>query len=190
MKGRIKSFLCFSLSAVGVVSIAFSVVLAINNFSESNKAKKQADEVLKQLSVSENIVIENNKSVKTVGEHSYIGILYIPVLQLYLPVMDTFEYSALKISPCCYSGSAETNDLVIAGHNYRSHFGMLNKLKAKDEVFFFTASGQKIKYHVENTEILSPGDVKPMIENDYDLSLFTCTLSGSKRLTVRCTIER
>lgn len=49
---------------------------------------------------------------------AYCGILEIPVLGLELPVRNGWSYPALKQSPCCSSGSAETNDMIIAAHNY------------------------------------------------------------------------
>ncbi|MBO4694073.1 MAG: sortase [Clostridia bacterium] len=187
---RLKFLLYLILSVISLALITLSAFLLTNNFLESEKAKQRSDAILKQLAVEENSLPQEKSDVKTVGKNSYIGILSIPAIQLYLPVTDAFEYKALKSSPCCYSGSVETNNLVIAGHNYMSHFGNLYKLKPQDEVIFFASSGQKIKYHVERIDILSSEEVQTMIDSDYNLSLFTCTLSGKKRITVRCVIER
>ena len=38
--------------------------------------------------------------------YDYIGVLSIPVLDLELPVMDSWSYPQLKLSPCRYEGSA------------------------------------------------------------------------------------
>lgn len=41
-------------------------------------------------------------------------------------------------------------------------------------------------YEVIEIVILSPTDVTAMIESEYDLTLFTCTVGGEYRVTVRC----
>lgn len=42
------------------------------------------------------------------------------------------------------------------------------------------------EYEVVSLEILIPEDVEPMEEGDWDLTLFTCTIGGKTRITVRC----
>ena len=54
--------------------------------------------------------------------YDYIAVLYIPVLELELPVMDQWDYTRLTVAPCRYTGSIYSNDLVIAGHAYEPHF--------------------------------------------------------------------
>ena len=56
---------------------------------------------------------------------SYIGVLDIPALGLSLPVMSQWSYPNLKLAPCRYTGSAYSGNLILAGHNYPSHFGGL-----------------------------------------------------------------
>ena len=38
---------------------------------------------------------------------------------------------------------------------------------------------------MEVIEILGPTDIKEMIENEFDLTLFTCTSDSQNRVTVR-----
>ena len=40
-------------------------------------------------------------------------------------------------------------------------------------------------YKVEVIEVLGPDDVTEMIENDFDLTLYTCTKDNLNRVTVR-----
>ena len=44
--------------------------------------------------------------VQTIGGKDYIGVLTIPSLELELPVISQWDYAALKVAPCRYSGSA------------------------------------------------------------------------------------
>ena len=119
--------------------------------------------------------------------YSYIGYLTFPTLGLELPVMDSWDMVRLRKAPCRYYGSAETRDLVIAAHNYRSSFGQCQKLQIGDEILFTDAAGILHRYLVGEIEIVEPTAVDYMIKSDWDLSLYTCTYSGTQRLTVRCT---
>ena len=116
----------------------------------------------------------------------YIGTLYFPSLQIELPVMSSWSYPNLKKSPCLYSGSVYTGNAVIAAHNYASHFGRLTKLAPGDAVYFTDVDGNLFTYGVVLQEVLEPTAIEEMTAADYDLSLFTCTLGGQSRFTVRC----
>lgn len=124
--------------------------------------------------------------VKEADGQKYIGVLEIPILNLTLPVISEWNYARLKKAPCRYVGSAYMDNLVIAAHNYKTHFGNLKKLNAGDSVIFTDAVGNRFEYEVVLTETLMPRDVKEMKSEEFDLSLFTCTVGGSYRVTVRC----
>lgn len=116
----------------------------------------------------------------------YIGTLQIPVLSLTLPVISEWSYPNLKLAPCRYEGSAYLDNLVIAAHNYKSHFGNLKNLSPGDRVILTDMDGNEFHYEVATIETLKPTAIEDMLSTDYDLSLFTCTLSGNARVTVRC----
>ena len=118
--------------------------------------------------------------------YDYIGYLTFPTLGLELPVMDRWDMVRLKKAPCHYYGSAETGDLVIAAHNYRSSFGQLNHLNIGDEILFTNAAGIVYRYRVGEIEIVQPTAIDYMIHSDWELSLYTCTYGGKQRVTVRC----
>ena len=116
----------------------------------------------------------------------YIGVLTLPSLELELPVMETWSYPNLRIAPCRYSGSAYQDDMIIAAHNYRTHFGHLKELGTGDEVRFTDMEGNVFRYTVAELETLGKYDVDDMKSGDWDLTLFTCTYGGQSRVTVRC----
>ena len=126
-----------------------------------------------------------NMPEKTKDGIDYIGILEIPSLDLKLPVISEWSYPNLKIAPCRYSGSAYLDNMVIAAHNYSSHFGLLDNLKKGDKAFLIDMDGNRFDYEVELVEMLPPTSVEEMTSSGYDLSLFTCNLSGEARVTVR-----
>ena len=115
-----------------------------------------------------------------------IGVLEIPKINLKLPVLSEWSYPLLKKAPCRYSGSAYLDNLVIAAHNYRTHFGKLKELETGDEVIFTDAAGNRFEYKVAAVEALTPQSVEDMTSGEWALSLFTCTLDGKNRVTVRC----
>ena len=125
-------------------------------------------------------------TLKSLGDVACIGILEIPALDLELPVISSWSYSSLRLAPCRYSGSAYKGDLVIAAHNYQSHFGGLRTLPEGSEVFFTDAVGNRFSYYVAVTESLTPWSGDDMTSGEWPLTLFTCTLDSQNRVTVRC----
>jgi sortase A len=129
---------------------------------------------------------------KTVLGDAYCGYITLPSLRLELPVMSSWSYPNLRLSPCRYSGSAETNDMIIAAHNYGSHFGHIGELATGDEIIFTDTLGRKYIYTVSYMELIEGRNVEQMFSgrsDEWDLTLFTCTLSGQSRVTVRACLK-
>ena len=118
--------------------------------------------------------------------NDYIGTLDIPCLGLSLPVMSGWSDAQLRTAPCRYAGSPYRSGFVIAGHNYHRHLGPIGRLSPGDRVAFTDVDGNVFAYNVAEIQILKPTAIEDMVSEDWDLSLFTCTLGGRTRLTVRC----
>lgn len=116
----------------------------------------------------------------------YVGTIAVPILGIELPVLNECTFSGLRIAPTRWSGSAYTNDLVICAHNYQRHFGTLKTLQPDDRVTFTDMDGNLFVYHVAVVEVLQPESVQEMENSEYDLTLYTCTIGGATRVTVRC----
>ena len=116
---------------------------------------------------------------------AYIGVLEIPELGLTLPVASQWSYPQLRQTPCRYTGSAYTNDLVISAHNYDQHFGNLGKLFHDSEIRFTDADGNVFIYQVVEFETLNPTAITAMTSYTEGLTLFTCTVGGKSRVTLR-----
>ena len=76
--------------------------------------------------------------------------------------------------------------MIIAAHNYASHFGNLKYLQEGDEVTFTDMDGNVFRYEVALQETLQPTAITEIQQGDWDLTLFTCTYGGQSRVTVRC----
>lgn len=176
---------------LGVVLVLAALCLFLYNQLQSKKAESFTDSVMERmlLQIEEKDrqeTAQKEMTVKEIDGYGYVGYLKIPSLDLKLPVMSACDERRLKISPCRYAGSTFTNDLVIAAHNYRSHFGRLKTLKLNDKVRFIDMDGNKTDYLVREIQTLSPFSVAEMTAGIYDMTLFTCTPGGRTRVTIRC----
>lgn len=122
----------------------------------------------------------------TVGYNDYIGYLHIPSQELELPVMSDWSYDKLNVAPCRQFGSYYTDDLVIAAHNFGSHFGKLKNLIPGDTVTFTDVTGADHNYAVASVQTLQPDDVDAVQNSGHALTLYTCTPGGATRVTVFC----
>ena len=190
------------LMALGLLLIAAALCLSVYNYLDGERAGKEAQDKVDQIKeVIDEQMKEQEDSVpdyykdydemptEEINGYKYIGLLEIPSLNLTLPVMEEWDYKRLNIAPCRYTGSYLTNDMVIAGHNYVSHFAPLGRIELGSDVYFINVEGVVYHYYVVNTEVIQPTQVEEMTTGDWDLSLFTCTASGRTRFTVRCERE-
>ena len=70
--------------------------------------------------------------------------------------------------------------------SWPSHFGQIKTLKPGDAVVFTDVDGNVYSYEVAELETLQPAAVDEMKSGEWDLTLFTCTIGGQTRVTVRC----
>ncbi len=200
----------------GAVLIAAAVALVIYNIAAEKSAEHQTIHVInvlkEDISLSEstpsgdtaydtvhgeepsseteipNYILDPEMEMPTVqiDGNDYIGILEIPSLELTLPVLNDWSYRKLNISPCRYSGSAYTENFVIAAHNYVCHFANIPYLSEGDEIRFTDAAGNTFIYSVCLVETVGANAVEDMTESGFDLTLFTCNYTGGARIAVRC----
>ncbi len=132
-------------------------------------------------------VVTPEMEMPTVGvdEDGYIGILAIPSQGLELPILAQWSDKALKTAPARFCGSAYTGDLIIAGHNYDSHFGRIPDMELGDTVHFTDIDGNRFTYEMIDRVILESNEAEALEAGDWDLTLFTCTWGGAQRITLR-----
>ena len=186
---------------VGLLLIAAALALVAYNIADAQRAAKSAAQALEALEQASPAVSaaepdavpayvadpDMEMPTVTVEGNDYIGQLDIDALGLSLPVISEWSYPALKVAPCRYTGSAYQDNMIIAAHNYSSHFGRLSQLSAGDAVRFTDVDGNVFTYTVSQIEDLPGTAIEEMQAGDWDLTLFTCTLGGQTRVTVRCT---
>ena len=188
----------------GLLLIAAALALAAYNVIDAQRAARSAAQALEALSQTTAVsatdpeqasaddapayLADPEMPMPTVSfdGNDYIGRVDIPSLGLSLPVISEWSYPRLKIAPCRYTGSAYLDNLIIAAHNYSSHFGNLNRLNNGDTVTFTDVDGNQFTYAVSLIEDLPGTAIEEMQAGEWDLTLFTCTLGGRSRVTVRC----
>lgn len=157
------------------------------NIAEDQNAGRQADALLQKLDLQQNATVETPpQPVIVIEGDAFCGKVRIEKLGVELPVYDAWDYNRLKTAPCRYRGSIEAKDMIIAAHNYKSHFGALDTLKLGDEIAFTDAYGVTHLYAVCEIATLDGTAVSDMQSGNWDFTLFTCTKSGQQRVTVRC----
>ncbi len=197
-------------TGIGLLLLTAAFFLTVYNIRNNAKAGSSADTVLEQImsefdnnDYGQPAISSDDSSkqtdipdyilnpgmqmpMKKINGNEYIGVLRIPALSLELPIISEWSYSNLKIAPCRYDGSVYLDNMVIAAHNYNSHFGYLKNLSQGDNVIFIDMDENVFNYEIIEIETLSPSSVDEMKNGDCDLTLFTCTIGGGARITVRC----
>lgn len=196
MKGKGTKRVCEVLTVLGLGLVAAAMLLTVKNIAEDQTAKEVSEAAVVEIEreTLERLVAEPENlheadaltPVKETKSGEYIAILELPSLGLKLPVQSDWSYEKLKVSPCRYWGSSYTEDLIIAAHNYSSHFGKLKHLNTGDNIVLTDIEGKGSNYMVEKIETVSPEKAEEIVSDQYALTLFTCTLGGENRVVVRC----
>ena len=192
------------LTIIGISAVAAGLGLSGYNLWDNNRAGIQADIALDAvvryreemmstnpkgtLEMPPEIPSDSGREMQVIelDGHRYIGTLSVPAIDVELLVQEDWSLAQLKNSPCRYMGSPYQGDLIICAHNYTTHFGRLKSLMPGDQVIFTDVEGNEFRYTVVELETLAGTAVEEMESGAWDLTLFTCTLGGQMRVTVRC----
>lgn len=189
--------LLLGISALGLIAYnlwdnsragaeAEKVVEAIVQYREKHNAATESTSLPPADSTHD---AERELPVLEIDGRRYIGTISIPTLEIELPVQENWSLSLLKVAPCRYMGSPYRGDLIICAHNYTTHFGKLKDLTPGDEVVFTDVEGNAFHYAVAELDTIAGTAVAEMESGEWDMTLFTCTLDGQTRVTVRCELS-
>lgn len=170
----------------GILLLACATGLALFYTWEGNRAGEYSRKLLKQArqEFSEENVMQQEasgrrKETSEEQAEEVWAILEIPSLDLELPVMGSYSEELLKQAVCRY------DENIIAGHSYKQHFRGLRKVQ-KGAIVTLEFPEEKQQYIVSEIIEIEGTDSEGLFEGAWDLSLFTCNFSGSKRVVVRC----
>lgn len=199
------------LIVVGIVLICSALGIVVGNIIEQRNADEYSQNALDTLIAlvpdtevfqDDSSVHGSSSSIEVIPDYilnpnmnmpeieidgvNYIGYLEIPVLELQLPIISNTTGKYLQLAPCRFEGSAYIDNLVIGAHNYSRHFGNIGNLNYGDTIKFTDMDGNVFTYQVANIEILQPNQGVDLCSGEWPLTLYTCTIGGRTRVTVRC----
>ena len=191
--------------SLGAVLILSALLLFVYNQWEDQKAGESAEKMLADVQTAITQQIESSPAqpekeesaereetepeetkISMINGYNYIGVLNLPTLNLELPVLSDCDEALLKVAPCRDFGDLATDDLVIAAHNYRRHFGRLSQLSYGDQVTFTDMDGNVHVYQVAEISMSAPTDVSLVADSAYELVLYTCDFTNQNRIMVGC----
>ena len=173
-------------AASAVVLPEIKTAIEIRGEQEETEPEEEVPNTPPELLTQEELVMTES----VISGRNYIGYLYIPKLELELPILSQWSYDGLRVAPARYYGTLKGEDLVLLAHNYPVHFGRLSSLQEGDSVLFTDMDGQVWHYAVVAKDVLNPQAVEEVTAGAYDLTLFTCTYGGQSRVTVYCDLIR
>ena len=150
MSKKKKNWIGKIFTITGLLLFAAALALSVYNLWDDYRAEQSKEKLLEEYrDKNQNISDEGEQAEESDGQipdyqlnpemempevmleeldgAACIGVLEIPEIDLKLPVLSKWSYPLLKKAPCRYSGSAYLDNLVIAAHNYRTHFGKLKE---------------------------------------------------------------
>lgn len=167
------------------------------------QARNKEENTTKQIANNYNITrLYNNNSFEseTYNQNGHfftvIGMIEIPKISIYYPIISESNDELLKISPCRISGPMPNEDgnLCIAGHNYDNYkfFSKLSSLKIDDEIVIHNMDGEIFNYKVFKIYEVPANDLSPL-DNikgiKKQVTLITCNNFNSfNRIVIKASV--
>ena len=182
----------FPALALGTLLIVAAAALLFYNYYVEKSAGRKAREISAEIEEllpedSGGAVSEEEGAVDfeklpelEIDGNSDVGILFIPAMNLELPVLSGPEKGNGAAMPYLRRGE---EGFMIYGHNYSNQFAFLSSAASGDEVIFEDARGNRVTYSAASFETLSKTAIDQIPAKDYGLTLLT-NKNGSGALQV------
>ncbi len=196
------SFLKFQFIICTIIAIFFSAYYGYSLY-DKNKKENISEKLIDNFNIANLYANNNYNSTRVSNQNTYltdenkfsvIGLIEINSIGLNYPIISTFNYDLLKISPCRFFGPMpnEVGNLCIAGHNYNNYkfFSKLKNLKIGDVINIYDLTGNKVAYSVYNSFETDYDDLS-CINQDTDgkreITLVTCNNIKNRRRIIKAT---
>ncbi len=174
-----------------VTVIIYSFNLQIRNNEE--KASKQIANNYNILRLYNNSNNQSNVYNQNGQTFTILGMIEIPKISVFYPIISEANDDLLKISPCRISGPMpnEEGNLCIAGHNYDNYkfFSKVSDLQIDDEIIIHDLNGNKINYIVFKIYEVLANDLSPLSSSESakkQVTLITCNnFNSSTRFIIK-----
>ena len=161
--------------------------LQIRNFDDASSKQIASNynilRLYKNTKSFENNIYNQNGKILTI-----IGMIEIPKINIYYPILSESTEEFLKISPCRVSGPMpnEEGNLCIAGHNFDNYkfFSKVSNLELNDEIIIYDINPARLIIEIMNDEKKSYIDYKKYEVPYNDLSPLEVSDDVKKQITL------
>lgn len=178
------------------LQFVFSIIIIITVISFSIyyiNSLKSNEKISKNLIGNYNIYrLYANSQEEETPQNNLFGIIEIPKINLYYPILSTLTEENLKVAPCKFYGTnlQENTNICIAGHNYNNDmfFSNINLLQLNDEIYIYDNTGLKYTYQVQESYEVKENDLSPITnynKNEKTLTLITCNNLNNNRFIIK-----
>ncbi len=193
-----KSFnIQFIISIIAIIIFSSCYIIYKYNLS---KVEHLSDKLISNYNLSKlySNYTSSNESTSNY-QNPIIGIIEIPIINIYYPIFNDLNDNLLKVSPCKFYGEMpldlnSTGNLCIAAHNYDNQyfFSNISKLSPNDKIFIYNNNGIKFCYYVFQNYEVEYNDISPIYPTSSDsleLTLITCNNFNNNRIIVKAKAE-
>lgn len=135
-----------------------------------------------------NSVSQKPISIEDLGKEDYWGIVSIDSIGIQVPVLNICTEQTLKIAPGVHL-EYEDGSAVIAGHNYKYHFGKFSSVSLGDRVSVTKIDGSLYNLKVSEKYFVSADDTSILEQDNWDLVMYTCDVTNQNRIVLCCVLE-
>lgn len=194
---KIKKFIINFILIIAILGILIGILIAKigdNNINEKNyKTEKLSDNSNQNdILIIDEIIKEYPKEdiLDTYKGYKVCATLEIPIISLKANILSDYSKKALKVS-CTKFWGVEPNqngNFCVAGHNTKSMFSGIKKLKLGDTLFITDNIVGKVEYEIFNINKVSPENVDCLdatTHNEKEVTLITCTNDSTQRVIIK-----
>ena len=184
-----------------IVLFFITIVLYIFNFQVRNSQEHTSEQIANNYNMlklySNNQNYKSNVYNQNGQTFTVIGMIEIPKINIYYPIISESSDELLKISPCRISGPMPNEDgnLCIAGHNYDNYkfFSKISDLKKNDEIIIHDMDGSKLSYNFFEVNEVQANDLSSLevIKGiKKQVTLITCNnFNSSSRIIIKASAK-
>lgn len=187
--------------AVSIILIVLVIGIYFFIFQTKNSKELSSHQIASNYNISKLYDNRNTANVKTYNQNgqifAVIGMIEIPKISIYYPIISESNEKLLEISPCRISGPMpnENGNLCIAGHNYDNYkfFSKVSSLTNDDVIIIHDIVGNQLSYKVFKIYQVSASDLSPL-DNDNNIkkqvTLITCNnFNSDNRIIIKASAE-
>ena len=181
---KLQFFISYIIFSILIISFIFY-------FISIKKKEKISIKVIDSYNISR-LYSDNSDYNMHDNNNNIFGIIEIPKINIYYPILSNINDDLLKIAPCkFYGNNLDKNDnICIAGHNYNNSlfFSNIVLLSTNDEIYIYNNEGRKYIYYVSEMYEVKYNDLSPVFDynkNSRELTLITCNNLNSNRIIVK-----